>query len=74
MSGASMSIALVANIAVSIIMILGMLELFNTILTWLGMMVGIKQLTFQVRSNADSYAKYCYVFKQGCCACCTSLV
>ncbi len=44
-----MFIALVANIAVSIIMILGVLQLVDTILIWLGMMVGIEDMSFKVK-------------------------
>eukprot|EP00794_Sanderia_malayensis_P000608 gene608-1270_t len=47
-NGATLSIALVANIGVSIIMILGVLTLLDTILTWLGMMVGLNNLNFKL--------------------------
>ena len=47
-NGASMTIAIVANIAVSIIVILGIKEFVNVLLTWLGIMVGIKALTLEV--------------------------
>ena len=47
-AGASMSIALVANIAVMLIAFLAMLEFINAVLLWMGRQVGYYELTFQV--------------------------
>ncbi|XP_036591592.1 sodium/nucleoside cotransporter 2 [Trichosurus vulpecula] len=47
-SGAADSIGLIANIAVNIIAILAVLAFINAVLSWLGEMVNIEGLTFQV--------------------------
>ena len=49
--GASMSIPLVANIAVMLLSFLSMLALINAILGWLGGMVGEPNFSFEVRYN-----------------------
>ena len=46
--GASMSIALVANIAVMLIAFTSMLALLNALLAWFGGMVGLSELSFEV--------------------------
>ena len=47
-AGASMSIALVANIACMLIAFLSMLRFLNTFLEWLGTNVGYSGLSFEV--------------------------
>ena len=46
--GASMSIGLVANIAVMLIAFLSMLKFVNSVLGWLGGMVGLPEFSFEV--------------------------
>ena len=47
-AGASMSIALVANIAVNLIAFVAVLAFVDAILMWLGGMVGYPKLSFSV--------------------------
>lgn len=47
-NGASASVGLVANIAANLIAFLAVLEFVNAALSWLGEMVDIKGLSFQV--------------------------
>ena len=46
--GASMSIALVANIAVMLMAFIAVLALLNAVLAWLGGMVDCPELSFEV--------------------------
>ena len=50
-AGASVSILLVANIAVMLIAFLSMKAFLNAILTWAGNMINVK-LSFEVRSTS----------------------
>ncbi|XP_078685520.1 sodium/nucleoside cotransporter 1-like [Branchiostoma floridae x Branchiostoma belcheri] len=46
-AGASMGVSIVANIVGNLISFISLLAFINTVLTWLGRMVNIKDLTFQ---------------------------
>lgn len=52
-NGASNGIMLVANIIANLIVFLAFLEFFNTTVIWLGEMVGIQGLTFEVREHTN---------------------
>lgn len=47
-NGAAVSVGLVANIAANLIAFMAILELINSTLAWLGAMVNVQELSFQV--------------------------
>lgn len=47
-SGAAVSVKLVANIGANLIAFLALLAFINAALSWLGAMVGVQELSFQV--------------------------
>ena len=49
-SGAALSVKVVTNIAANLIAFLAVLDFINAALSWLGNMVDIQGLSFQVRS------------------------
>ncbi|XP_078000195.1 solute carrier family 28 member 3-like [Glandiceps talaboti] len=47
-NGASQAVPLVANVAANLIAFIALLELFNAFLGWIGVMVGVPQLSFEL--------------------------
>lgn len=62
-NGATDAIALVANVAANLVAFLAVLAFINAALSWLGELVEIQGLTFQVRDYIHWAAPLGYVVK-----------